>query len=552
MRFNITYVIRLLSIILLPATIVSAADQSASTQRPNIVIIMADDMGYSDLGCFGSEIATPNLDRLAAGGLRFTQFYNTSRCCPTRASLLTGLYSHQAGIGHMGDDLGIPSYKGYLLDRCVTIAEVLRPAGYRTLMSGKWHVGIDRPHWPLDRGFEHYYGMLSGAANYFDITKGKSSKIKRPMAIDNELIIPEPGTFYMTDAITNHAVRMIDSYGRQDKPFFLYVAYTAPHWPLHAWPEDIAKYRGKYMKGWDALRKERHQRMIEMGLIDPRWPLTPRDAKAPAWDDVKDKQGMDLKMSVYAAQIDRMDQGIGRILKQIREIGAENNTLVMFLSDNGACHETGPFGFDRRKNGVPCGGVDSYMSYGLSWANASNTPFRKYKHWVHEGGISTPLIAYWPAVITKGGQLTSEVGHVIDLMATCADVAGASYPQSYKGQKIIPLEGKSLAPIFKEGKRQGHDVLYWEHCGNRAVRQSDWKLVSAAETNEWELYDLKADRTELNNLATQHPDKVKELSSLYEDWAKKCGALTPDEYKKGRRKHLIRTGQTQKIEKEKL
>lgn len=539
-------------IVMLSAAIVAAADLPNAPKRPNIVLIMADDMGYSDLGCYGSNIATPNLDRLAAGGLRFTQFYNTSRCCPTRASLLTGLYSHQAGIGHMGDDLGVPSYRGYLTDRCVTIAEVLRPAGYRTLMSGKWHVGIERNHWPLDRGFEHYYGMLSGAANYFDITKGKSPKTKRPMAIDNELIVPEPGTFYMTDAITNHAVRMIDSYGRQDKPFFLYVAYTAPHWPLHAWPEDIAKYRGKFMKGWDVLRQKRYQRMIEMGLIDPSWPLTPHDPQAPAWDDVENKDLMDLKCAVYAAQIDRMDQGIGRIIDQIRNIGAEENTLVMFLSDNGACHESGPFGFDLRKNGVPCGEVDSYMSYGFCWANASNTPFRKYKHWVHEGGISTPLIAYWPAVIRQGGKLTSEVGHVIDLLATCADVAGASYPKTYNGKPIIPLEGKSLAPIFREGKRQGHDVLYWEHCGNRAVRQSKWKLVSAIETNEWELYDLNADRTELNNLALQYPEKVKELSSLYEAWANKCGVLTPAEYKKARRKHLLRTKQTHKIEKEKL
>jgi len=527
----------LLTIFLLPAAIGLAAQQPAATQRPNIVIIMADDMGFSDLGCYGSEIATPNVDRLAAGGLRFTQFYNTSRCCPTRASLLTGLYPHQAGVGHMVGDYGVPSYQGYLSDRSVTIAEVLRPAGYRTLMTGKWHVGERRPHWPLDRGFEHFYGLTTGGTNYFDITKGKSPNTKRTMAIDNEPIIPEPGTFYITDAITNHAVRMIDSYGRQDTPFFLYVAYTAPHWPLHAWPEDIAKYRGKYMKGWDALRKERHQRMIEMGLIDARWPMTPRDAEAPAWADVEDKDGMDLRMSVYAAQIDRMDQGIGRIVTQIRKIGAEDNTLVLFLSDNGGCHEGGPLGFDRRNNGVPCGGVDSYMSYGLSWANASNTPFRRYKHWVHEGGIATPLIAYWPAVIKKGGQLTREVGHVIDLMATCVDVAGTTYPDRYKGKSIKPLEGKSLLPIFREGERQDHEVIYWEHSGNRALRQGDWKIVSASETKDWELYDLAADRTELNNLAAKHPEKLEELTALYDGWAKQCGVLTRGEISEIRRKY---------------
>ena len=369
-----------------------------------------------------------------------------------------------------------------------------------------------------------------------DSTKGKAPNVKRTMAIDNESIVPQPGTFYLTDAITNHAVRMINSYGRQESPFFLYVAYTAPHWPLHAWPEDIAKYRGKYMKGWEALRKERHQRMIDMGLIDPAWVMSPRDEEAPAWTDVENKEEMDLRMSVYAAQIDRLDQGVGRILKQIRENGEEDNTLVMFLADNGGCHEGGPFGFDRRNNGAPCGTVDSYMSYGLSWANVSNTPFRRFKHWVHEGGISTPLIVRWPTVIKKGGQLTNEVGHIIDLLATCADAAGATYPQIYKGKEIMPTEGKSLVPIFKTGSRKGHDVLYWEHCGNRAVRKGDWKIVSRTPANEWELYDLASDRTEQHNLATEHPEKLKEMVVLYDAWAKHCGVLTPKELQEAARK----------------
>ena len=497
---------------------------AGKSKRPNIVLIMADDMGYSDIGCYGGEVNTPNLDRLAAGGMRFTQFYNAARCCPTRASLLTGLYPHQAGVGHMVGNKGYPAYQGYLNERCVTIAEALKLAGYRTLMSGKWHVGEERPHWPVDRGFDKYYGIISGGANYFDISKTKAPGVKRTMAIGGRPFVPKPGKFYMTDAFSNNAVKFVDSYGRGKEPFFLYLAYTAPHWPLHAWPADIAKYKGKYLEGWDRLRKERYERMIEMGLISRKWKMSPRDTATWPWMEEKDKELLDLKMAVYAAQIERMDYGIGKVVDKIKEIGAEENTLIMFLSDNGGCAEGGPIGFDNRKNGLPPGGVDSYMSYGLSWANASNTPFRRYKHWVHEGGIATPLIAYWPAVIKDGGSLTHQVGHIIDIMATCLDVAGIEYPESYKGRELIQIEGKSLLPMFKGKKRQGHEALYWEHEGNRAVRQGKWKLV-AAHGKPWELYGLEADRTELNNLASKHLQKVQELKAMYESWAKRRGVL---------------------------
>ncbi len=500
----------------------SPAATKSTSSRPNIILIMADDMGYSDIGCYGGEVNTPSLDRLAAGGMRFTQFYNAGRCCPTRASLLTGLYPHQAGIGHMVGNKGYPSYQGYLNERCVTIAEALKSGGYRTLMSGKWHVGENRPHWPVDRGFDKYYGIVSGGANYFDISKTKSPGVKRTMAIDDEPFVPKPGSFYMTDAFSENAVKFIDNYGRKKEPFFLYLAYTAPHWPLHAWPEDIAKYKGKYRKGWDKLRQERYQRMIKMGLISSKWKMSPRDTATWPWDDEKDKELLDLKMAVYAAQIERMDYGIGKVLNKLKEIGAQENTLVLFLSDNGGCAEGGPVGFDNRKNGLPPGGVDSYMSYGLSWANASNTPFRRYKHWVHEGGIATPLIAHWPAVIKNGGSLTSQPGHIIDIMATCLDVAEARYPKTHKGRQLTLLEGKSLLPIFKGKKRQGHKAIYWEHEGNRAVRQGKWKLV-AAHGGPWELYDLKADRTELNNLAQKYPQKVGQLKAMYESWARRCG-----------------------------
>jgi arylsulfatase len=499
-----------------------AAARPGSGKRPNIVLIMADDMGYSDIGCYGGEVHTPNLDKLAASGLRFSQFYNTARCCPTRASLLTGLYPHQAGIGHMVENRDYPAYQGYLNDRCVTIAEALRPAGYRTLMSGKWHVGEDRPHWPVDRGFDRYFGLVSGAANYFDVTQDKAPGVVRKMALDDQPYKPPKEGFYITDAFTDHAVEFLDQYGHDDKPFFLYLAYTAPHWPLHALPTDIAKYKSKYLKGWDRLRDERYRRMVKMGLISGQWKMSPRDTETQPWAEEKDKELMDLKMAVYAAQIERMDYGIGRVLDKIRELGAEDNTLVMFLADNGGCAEGGPRGFDNRKNGVPPGGADSFMSYGQSWANASNTPFRRYKHWVHEGGIATPFIAYWPRVIRNGGAITRDVGHLIDVMATCLDVAGAEYPPDYRGRTLTPLEGKSLFPVFEGKGRRGHDALFWEHEGNRAVRQDKWKLV-AAYGSPWELYDLEADRTELGNLAAEHPEKVNELKALYEGWATRCG-----------------------------
>jgi arylsulfatase A-like enzyme len=490
---------------------------AADAPRPNIVLIMCDDMGFSDIGCYGSEIQTPNLDRLAAGGLRFTQFYNAARCCPTRAALLTGLYPHQAGMGGMVSGKGgtdsVSAYQGYLNDRCVTIAEVLRTAGYHTAMSGKWHVGESRPSWPTDRGFEHYFGLISGASNYWKLDGG------RKMALDDQPYTPpDDGSFYMTDAISDHAVKMVDQYGGKTEPFFLYVAYTAPHWPIHAWPEDIAKYEGKYMAGWEKLREERHARMIEMGIVDKRWPLSPLDAQP--WDKLSDKEkrDFDLKMAVYAAMIDRVDQGIGRIMAKVKAVGAEQNTLVMFLADNGGCHEDP---VRSEVPGTPPGPKESFLAYGKNWANASNTPFRRYKHWVHEGGIATPLVAHWPAAI-KSGSMTDQVGHVIDLMATCVNVAGASYPDKVGEKSVQPLEGRSLLPILQGQQRTGHETLCWEHFGNRAVRQGDWKLVAAG-NGSWELYNVKEDRTELNDLAKQLPDKLSEMVGWYDAWAKRVG-----------------------------
>ena len=488
-----------------------------SQRRPNIIVMMADDMGFSDIGCYGGEIRTPNLDRLAAGGVRFTQFYNTARCCPTRASLLTGLYPHQAGVGHMVGDKGHDSYRGDLNRRCVTIAEALGSAGYHTYMSGKWHVTKStgpsgpRDNWPRQRGFDRYYGTLVGAGSFWT-----------PDALlrDNRRLKAYPPDFYYTDAISDGAAQFIRQHEQTaaGDPFFLYVAYTSPHWPLHAPKQDVDRYRGRYMDGWDALREERHARMIDMGIVDAEWPLTPRDSAATAWAQVPEekRREMDWRMAVYAAQIDRMDQGVGRIVSSLEQTGQLEDTLVLFLADNGGCAEGGPWGFERKKGGT-LGENTSFASYGLSWANASNTPFRLYKHWVHEGGISSPLIAHWPRGIRAKGELRGQPGHVIDIMATCVAVSGATYP----GEPITPLEGKSLVPAFAD-QLIGREAIYWEHEGNRAVRRGKWKLVSRHPGN-WELYDLEADRTELNDLAAKQAEIVADMSAMYEAWAARCG-----------------------------
>lgn len=494
-----------------------AQAQGAAAKRPNIVCIMADDMGYSDIGCYGSEIQTPNLDRLASSGIRFTQFYNASRCCPSRACLLTGLDNHQAGVGDMVNHRENPAYQGYLNDRCVTIAEVLRDSGYRTAMAGKWHVGEERPHWPVDRGFEQYFGLISGASSYWKVDEG------RHFALNGEEWRPGPG-FYATDAYTDHAVGYIDGFAKQSDPYFLYLAYTAPHWPLHARPEDIAKYRGKYRKGWDVLREERHAKQKKLGVVKAAWPLTPRDEQVPAWDTLPEaeKDDMDLRMSVYAAQIDRLDQGIGRVLDAIRRSGQEDNTLVVFLADNGGCHEEKIGG---EIKGVAPGPDGSYTSYGRPWANLSNTPFRLFKHWVHEGGISTPFIARWPAALKNKGGLHHDPAHITDLMSTFLDVAGAKYPVSRGGKEVLPTNGISIAPTLRGGKRKLRESICWEHEGHKAIREGRWKLVSRFEKRTWELYDIDADRSELQDLAAANPERVARMQQSYNAWAERCGVV---------------------------
>jgi len=513
--------------------------------RPNFLLILNDDMGYSDLGCYGGEVNTPNLNSLAAGGLRFTQFYNTARCCPSRASLLTGLHPHQADVGHMMGDDGVDGYLGDLNPNTVTIAEALRPGGYRTYMSGKWHVtrhiDADGPkhNWPCNRGFEDYYGIITGAANYWN---------PKSLTRNNQQIEPEPGHF-ITDRISDEAVRQIREHAQSagDKPFFQYVGYTAPHWPLHAHPEDIAQYRGRFDAGWDKLREERLARLVEMGIISENWLLTDRDPRVPAWEDAEHKEWEARRMEVYAAQIDRMDQGIGRIIQTLKDTGQWENMLIVFLADNGGCAEEINTGMGERaqQGGVPCataltsdgrpvrfgndpadlpGAEDTYQSYGVPWANVSNTPFRLYKHWVHEGGIATPFIVHWPEGIRARGELRHQPAQLPDLMATFLDLADIAYPTVYDGREIKPLEGFTMAPTFVD-EPPTRNVLYWEHEGNKAVRKGKWKVVCRF-PGDWELYDLEADRCETNDLAARHPEIVYELRDLYEEWAARC-QVTP-------------------------
>lgn len=530
---------------------------AAGGRRPNVLIVLSDDMGYSDVGCYGGEISTPNLDALARNGLRFTQFYNTARCCPTRASLLTGLHPHQAGVGHMMEDRGHDGYRGRLSRRCATLGEVLRPAGYSTYAVGKWHVTPghdasaleDRSNWPLQRGFDRFYGTIHGAGSYFD----PSSLVR-----DNRLVTVandadyRPDQYYYTDAIADHAVRFIREHVRErrEKPFLLYTAFTAAHWPLHAKEADIAKYRGKYDGGYEPVRAARRERMRAMGLLDGRWaPVKPSDD----WAAVKDQAFESRCMEVYAAQVDSMDQGIGRILGALKEGGILDDTLILYLQDNGGCAEgmgrgtnavareagpslppmgpdAGQFGSVPKQTrdgwavrqgiGVMPGGPDTYLAYGRGWAQVSNTPFREYKHWTHEGGISTPLIVHWPAGIPEArrGRLEATPGQLVDVMATCVEVAGAAYPKTGTSGPIPPMEGASLVPAFAGMRLERVRPLVWEHEGNRAIRDGRWKLVSK-ERGAWELYDLEADRTETRDLSGAEPERVKSMAAAWEAWA---------------------------------
>ncbi len=511
------------------------SSRAKSDERPNIVLVMVDDMGYSDIGCYGGEIPTPNIDRLAAEGLRFTQFYNTARCCPTRASLLTGLHPHQTGIGGMTnspkkkpDDKKNPyGYQGYLNRDCVTIAEALRPAGYHTYMAGKWHLGQHaQDRWPLQRGFERYYGIIAGASSYFN------PQPPRGLTYGNEPVQPEGENYYTTDAFTDYAVKFMREQ-KDDNPFFLYVAYNAPHWPLQAKEEDIKKFAGKYAFGWDEMRLRRHAKQLEMGLLKKKWKLSDRDWGARSWNKLDEKELKELtyRMAVYAAQIYCVDYNVGKIVRTLKQLGKLDNTLILFLTDNGGCPEPWTDKGGGKLTDINDPANSGAVSYGQGWANASNTPFRRFKTELYEGGISTPLIAHWPKrIASQKGKLTDAVGYLIDLMPTFLEVAEAQYPARHKGHKIHPLEGQSLTPAFMTGRLRQHEWVFWEHQGGNAVRQGKWKAlypkrVEKGKTKDWELYDLEADRTETRNLASEKPEILKKLVDKWNAWAKRCHVL---------------------------
>lgn len=501
-------------------------------QKPNIIIILADDMGYSDIGSYGGEVQTPNLDKLASEGIRYKQFYNAARCCPTRASLMTGLYPHQAGMGWMAAaDLGTPAYQGNLNNECVTIAEVLKTAGYSTYMTGKWHLtnerkidGMVTDNWPKQRGFDRYFGIIPGGANYFT-----------PMLYSDNKKYKAPDNFYLTTAISDTSVKYIDQHfaKQNSQPMFMYVAYTAPHWPLHALQKDIDKYKELYKVGWDKMRASRFAKQQQLGLMPQNAVMSPRDKQVEAWDSLSEEQKneMAMRMAIYAAQIDVMDNGIGKIVQKLKEENQLDNTLIFFLSDNGACAEFINSGKSKEVNGKE----DTFESYRISWANVSSTPFKEFKHWTHEGGIATPMIAHWPKGVngSLNNALVNNYGHLTDIMATCVEVANAKYPSKFKGNNIIPMQGKSLVPHFS-GKDNNRGVIYWEHEANIAVRDGKWKLVAKTPENEefskssLELYDMEADPVEMHNLASKYPERVSSMYNNWLKWAKSINAFPLD------------------------
>lgn len=512
--------------------------------QANIIIMLADDMGFSDIGCFGSEIHTPCLDSMAENGIRYSHMYNNARCCPSRASLLTGLYPHQAGIGLMMENLGVQEYQGYLNHHCMTLAEGVKTAGYQTGMVGKWHVGggysqtrkslekAGREGYPtpMQRGFDYFYGTLEGAGNYYNpVTLMENGKWLDVKPEDN---------FYYTEKIGEKACQVLEQFSQKNTPFFLYVSFNAPHWPLHAREEDISAYEGTYLGGWDEIRRRRYSKQVEMGIVKDIWDISPRDRGAPAWEEVKDKEWEDIKMAVYAAQVEEMDRAVGKIREKVEQLGLADNTFLLFTSDNGACAEELPrdgwimqyasertlegrlveVGNDSRRRP---GGEDTYMSYGLPWANASNTPFRLFKHWIQEGGIAAPCVVSWGKHIEGPGRITDTPVHFVDIMPTVLELAGAEYPDIYEGRQIYPPAGENFLPSLKREWRR-EKPIFWEHEGNCGVRIGKYKLVRCY-PEDFELYDMEADRTELTDISNQHPAIRRRLIQEYREWARKTG-----------------------------
>jgi arylsulfatase A-like enzyme len=481
-----------------------AADKSAP--RPNIILIMCDDMGFSDIGCYGGEVQTPTLDKLANEGMRFTQFYNNAKCTTTRASILTGLYPRFKG-GHMRTNM-------------VTLGEAMKTAGYRTALSGKWHLGSGETTHPFHRGFDSYYGLLDGCCNFFNPLQPdppyKGRRVRK-FGVDGKFIKDKSffgDDYYTTDAFSDHAVNFIKK--KSDKPFFLHVCYTAPHYPLHAKPADIKKYIGKFKMGWEQMRKDRWARQKKMGLTNDTWTLTGTDSKSYDWKNA-DHDFEDHRMAVYAAMIDSMDQNIGKLIASLKDSGQSENTVVFFLSDNGGCAEE-PGGRDPKKRNA--GPIDDYVAVGPAWGWAQNAPFKRYKSWVHEGGISTPMIAWWPGQI-KPNVFNRNPAHIIDFLPTFLELAGTDYPKKYNGNDILPVEGKSIVPLLKGKSRAGHKQLAWYWAGNRALREGDMKVVWEGRKKKWELYNINKDRCEMNDLSADQSKLTNRLADDWYTWAKK-------------------------------
>lgn len=492
--------------------LILCASLGGAKERPNIILILADDMGYSDLGSFGGEIETPHLDRLAYNGVRFTHFYNTSRCCPTRASILTGLYQHQVGYGSMDSDLGYPSYQGRFRDGIVTVAQLLQNADYQTMMLGKWHLGHEKEHYPLARGFDQMYGIPKGGGVYFYPCVGRD----RQVYLNDELMEPDE-TWYSTDAFTDYGIRFAEEAIKEDRPFFMYLAYIAPHFPLQAWPEDIAKYHGRYSKGYQYYRNQRFQKQKELGILSPDTILSPPEYSD--WEEIEDKDEEDLKMAIYAAQVDRMDQNIGRLVTFLDDRGALDNSVIFFLSDNGAVNvELNDF------PDAELGSRDSWAAYGKSWGNVSNTPYRKYKAMTHEGGIISPLIVHWPEGLRNSGTINHEPAHIVDVVPTLLSLAQIDYPERYNEHRLASLVGEDLLPLIQGGKQGLDRTFFFEHNGNRAIRAGNLKAVQLHK-KAWELYNLVQDPTELNDLAVSQSADLQRLQSLYRQWARDYGVL---------------------------
>ncbi len=514
----------------------------STAEQPNILLIVADDLGYSDLGCYGGEIDTPHLDDLAFHGLRMTQMYNMGRCCPSRASILTGQYPHRVGLGHMIKDIGQPGYRGSLADDAVTSGQLMQACGYRTLLAGKWHLGTPDP---TKHGFEQFYGTVKSGRHYFDPT------LLNRFPHDLDPIEYKPGAFHATDATVDHALEFLEM-GREtpEKPWFLYLAFNAPHFPLHAWPKDIEKYKDRYHVGWDVIREQRLQRMKKLGVVAKNSKLSQRSLywdwgeteplRNPAWETLpKDRRGdLARRMAIYAAMVHQMDRNIGRVVEDLKAHEEFENTLIIFISDNGACYEWDPFGFDVWSSGNNklhwgdqlelMGNADSYHSIGSGWSNASNTPFRLYKHYSHEGGISMPAIIHWPNAELPKGKVIDTPAHIIDLVPTILAAARADYPQDYQGVPTMPLPGVNLLNLWQYGQVDeplSKRALFFEHQGSRAVREGDWKLV-ATRGEPWELYNIMNDRTESKNLVKRHPVIAKYLAAKWDLWAEQ-NQVTP-------------------------